>query len=50
MNGGTDGGTGSVNYYLDGGINMTNLRNTGNVPPNPDAVSGIPYPDQQLQC
>src|SRR5258706_4188444 len=29
INGGTDGGTGSVNYYLDGGINMTNLRNTG---------------------
>ena len=38
INGGTDGGTGSVNYYLDGGINMTNLRNTGNVAPNPDAV------------
>ena len=38
INGGTDGGTGSVNYYLDGGSNMTNLRNTGNVPPNPDAV------------
>lgn len=38
INGGTDGGTGSVNYYLDGGTNMTNLRNTGNVSPNPDAV------------
>lgn len=38
INGGTDGGTGSVNYYLDGGINMTNLRNTGNVAPNPEAV------------
>lgn len=38
INGGTDGGTGSVNYYLDGGINMTNLRNTGNAAPNPDAV------------
>jgi hypothetical protein len=33
INGGTDGGTGSVNYYLDGGINMTNLRNTGNILP-----------------
>src|ERR1043165_5342006 len=31
INGGTDGGTGSVNYFLDGGINMTNLRNTGNI-------------------
>lgn len=38
INGGTDGGTGSVNYYLDGGSNMTNLRNTGNVLPNPDAI------------
>jgi hypothetical protein len=38
INGGTDGGTGSVNYYLDGGTNMTNLRNTGNVTPNPDAI------------
>ncbi len=38
INGGTDGGTGSVNYYLDGGINMTDLRNTGNILPNPDAI------------
>lgn len=38
INGGVDGGSGSVNYYLDGGINMTNLRNTGNVTPNPDAI------------
>ncbi len=38
INGGTDGGTGSVNYFLDGGSNMTNLRNTGNVLPNPDAI------------
>lgn len=38
INGGTDGGTGSVNYYLDGGANMTNLRNTGNILPNPDAI------------
>ncbi|MDI1240491.1 MAG: carboxypeptidase regulatory-like domain-containing protein, partial [bacterium] len=38
INGGTDGGTGSVNYFLDGGVNMTNLRNTGNVAPNPEAV------------
>ena len=27
-----------MNYYLDGGSNMTNLRNTGNVLPNPDAI------------
>jgi hypothetical protein len=38
INGGTDGGAGSVNYYLDGGPNMGGLRNTGNSPPNPDAV------------
>lgn len=38
INGGVDGGTGSVNYYLDGGINMTSLRNTGNSLPNPDAI------------
>ncbi|MGI8741426.1 MAG: TonB-dependent receptor domain-containing protein [Bryobacteraceae bacterium] len=38
INGGADGGVGSVNYYLDGGSNMTGLRNTGNIAPNPDAV------------
>ncbi len=38
INGGTDSGTGSVNYYLDGGSNMTNLHNTGNILPNPDAI------------
>ncbi|HEV2446778.1 MAG TPA: carboxypeptidase regulatory-like domain-containing protein, partial [Candidatus Sulfopaludibacter sp.] len=38
INGGADGGAGSTNYYLDGGTNMTGLRNTGNVAPNPDAV------------
>lgn len=38
INGGVDGGVGSVNYYLDGGNNMTGLRNTGNIAPNPDAV------------
>ena len=38
INGGTDGGTGSVNYYLDGGVNMTGIRNTGNILPNPDAI------------
>src|ERR1017187_4225856 len=38
INGGGDGGAGSVNYYLDGGANMTGLRNTGNIAPNPDSV------------
>ncbi len=38
INGGVDGGTGSVNYYLDGGNNMTGLRNTGNILPSPDAI------------
>jgi len=28
-----------VSYYLDGGIKMTSLRNTGNVLPNPDAIA-----------
>lgn len=38
INGGVDGGVGSVSYYLDGGINTTGLRNTGNILPNPDAI------------
>jgi hypothetical protein len=39
INGGSDGNyTGTVNYFLDGGTNMTGLRNTGNVLPNPDAI------------
>jgi len=38
INGSADSGAGSVNYYLDGGNNMTGLRNTGNIAPNPDAV------------
>ena len=38
INGGADGGTGSVNYFLDGGVNMTGLRNTGNILPSPDAI------------
>lgn len=35
---GSGSGTGSVNYFLDGGNNMNGLRNTGNMVPNPDAV------------
>ena len=38
INGGTDNFVGSVSYYLDGGLNMTMLRNTGNIIPNPDAL------------
>ena len=39
INGSTDEFTGQVSFYLDGGLNMTGLRNSGNVIPNPDAVS-----------
>ena len=38
INGGSYGGSGEVNYYLDGGNNTTGLRGTGNAAPNPDAV------------
>jgi hypothetical protein len=38
INGGSYGGSGSVNYFLDGGNNTTGLRNTGNPVPNPDAI------------
>jgi hypothetical protein len=38
INGGMDSGNGSTNYFLDGGNNTTNVRDTGNSVPNPDAV------------
>ena len=39
MNGGTtSNNNGTVSYYLDGGLNMTSLRNTGNDMPNPEAL------------
>jgi hypothetical protein len=38
VNGGIDGGTPMVSFYLDGGSNMTGLRNYGNPLPNPDAL------------
>lgn len=39
INGGVQySNAGSTSYYLDGGTNMTGLRNTGNIQPNPDAV------------
>ncbi|MGH9158467.1 MAG: carboxypeptidase regulatory-like domain-containing protein [Vicinamibacteraceae bacterium] len=38
VNGSANSGAGSVNYSLDGGANMSGLRQTGNIVPNPDAV------------
>lgn len=38
VNGSIDAGLPSVSYYLDGGLNMTGLRNYGNQLPNPDAI------------
>jgi outer membrane receptor protein involved in Fe transport len=38
INGSSDNMVGQVTYYLDGGINMTGVRDTGNVVPNPDAI------------
>ena len=38
INGSTDNMVGQVTYYLDGGNNMTGVRATGNVLPNPDAI------------
>lgn len=38
INGSTDSSAGQVSYYLDGGSNMTGIRNTGNPLPNPDAI------------
>jgi outer membrane receptor protein involved in Fe transport len=38
INGSPDNMVGQVTYYLDGGLNMTGVRNTGNVIPNPDAL------------
>ena len=38
INGSIDGGSASVAFYLDGGNNITGMRNYGNPSPNPDAV------------
>jgi hypothetical protein len=38
INGSSDNMVGQVTYYLDGGLNMTGVRDTGNVIPNPDAL------------
>jgi hypothetical protein len=34
----TENNTGSVSYYLDGGLDMTGVRMTGNQMPNPEAI------------
>jgi len=38
INGSIDGGSPEVAFYLDGGNNITCMRNYGNPSPNPDAV------------
>jgi len=38
INGSSDNFIGQVAYYLDGGLNMSGLRNSGNQIPNPDAI------------
>ena len=38
INGSIDGGSAGVAFYLDGGNNITGMRNYGNPAPNPDAV------------
>jgi hypothetical protein len=38
VNGSLDSGNGTVGFYLDGGNNITGMRNYGNPAPNPDAV------------
>ncbi len=38
INGSIDGGNPEVSFYLDGGSNITGIRNYGNQLPNPDAI------------
>jgi hypothetical protein len=38
INGSIDGGNPEVSFYLDGGSNITGIRNYGNQLPNPDAL------------
>jgi len=38
IDGAVDGGSGMTSFYLDGGNNMTTMRDYGNPAPNPDAV------------
>jgi len=39
-----------VSYYLDGGLNMTALRMTGNDMPSPEAIANFNVQGQQLRC
>jgi len=39
INGSIDGGNPEVGFYLDGGNNITGMRNYGNPAPNPDALA-----------
>jgi hypothetical protein len=39
INGSIDGGSPEVAFYLDGGNNITGMRNYGNPSPNPDAIA-----------
>jgi hypothetical protein len=41
VNGSLDSGNGTVAFYLDGGNNITGMRNYGNPAPNPDAVEEV---------
>ena len=41
INGGLDAGNGTVAYYLDGGNNITGMRNYGNPAPNVDAIEEL---------
>ncbi|MEP7270377.1 MAG: carboxypeptidase-like regulatory domain-containing protein [Acidobacteriota bacterium] len=51
VNGSTNNGGGTVNYYLDGGSNTNGLRNTGNSLPNPDAVQEFRCPPRSnVRC
>jgi hypothetical protein len=41
VNGSLDSGNGTVAFYLDGGNNITGMRNYGNPAPNPDAIQEV---------
>jgi hypothetical protein len=41
VNGSLDSGNGTVAFYLDGGNNITGMRNYGNPAPNPDAIDEV---------
>jgi len=50
INGSPDDLVGEVSYYLDGGLNMTGLRNTGNALPNPGRDSGVCGSDEYFSA